>query len=181
MVESLAGSSANREGRYHRGMYYELTDHFVVKSTLADTWAFFGDAMNLPKITPPWMGFHVLTPAPIDMHTGTLIDYKVKVMGLPVKWRTRIIDWSPPRQFIDLQLRGPYTLWHHQHTFEQVDDGTACTDRVTYKVPAGGIGRLMNRFLIRKQLKEIFEYRSKIIDQTFGIVRVIQDVQIARV
>lgn len=159
-------------------MYYELTGHVVVKTELPITWAFFSDAMNLPKLTPPWMGFKVMTPAPIDMHAGTLIDYTVKVLGMPLKWRTRIIDWSPPHQFIDLQLRGPYTLWHHQHTFKAVEGGTACTDTVLYKVPAGGLGRLMNRLMIRRQLREIFRFRQEVLDQTLGIARVIQDVQI---
>jgi ligand-binding SRPBCC domain-containing protein len=162
-------------------VYYELTDHFIVKSDLQKTWDLFSKAENLPRITPAWMQFEIRTPQPIDIRQDSILDYTMHWMGIPLGWRTRIIDWSPPRQFIDLQLRGPYSLWHHQHTFTPGEEGTICTDRVLYKVPVAGIGRIMNRFVVQPQLLGIFEYRRKMITQELGWVRALQDVMVKRV
>ena len=154
-------------------MYYELTDHFVVHADAEKTWDFFSEADNLPAITPPWLSFTIKTPPPIRIQLDSLLDYTIKWMGIPIKWRTRIIDWQPPRMFIDLQLRGPYALWHHQHTFTPVSDGTACTDRVIYKLPMGWVGR-MGHGMVRRQLLEIFEFRRKVIADRLGWVRAVQ-------
>lgn len=151
-------------------MYYELTDHFVVASGAAETWDFFGKAENLPVITPPWLKFTVLTPSPIVIGAESLLDYTISWMGVPIKWKTRIIDWSPPRQFIDLQIRGPYTLWHHQHTFEPCERGTRCRDRVIYKIPVPGMDRVMNKLVVSRQLLEIFRFRRKVIGEKLGWV-----------
>jgi ligand-binding SRPBCC domain-containing protein len=156
-------------------MFYELTDRFIVKSDLQTTWDFFSRAENLPRITPPSLKFEVRTPEPIHIEQDSLLDYTIRWMGIPVKWRTRIIDWTPQRQFIDLQLRGPYTLWHHQHTFTTCDEGTLCTDRVIYKVPAAILGRAMNSLIIRRQLIGIFDYRRKVIAESLGWVRAVQE------
>ena len=154
-------------------MIYELSDSVDVTADAATTWDFFSKAENLPRITPPWMKFSVKTPPPIEMHSGTLIDYTVHWLGIPLKWRTRIIDWSPPRQFIDLQLRGPYTLWHHQHTFTPIPDseggGTRCTDRVLYKLPMGWPGRIAHPIIVKRQLLGIFNYRREAIAKILGI------------
>ena len=152
-------------------MHYELTDAFVVRANLDETWSFFSAADNLPAITPPWLRFTVTTPGPIHIQHGTHIEYTIRWAGLPVRWRTRIIDWTPPRQFIDLQLKGPYTLWHHQHTFEPAPEGTLCRDRVLYKIPFGPMGRLLHTLMIRKQLIEIFAFRRKVIAERLGWVR----------
>jgi len=156
-------------------LYYELTDHFIVPAELDRTWDFFSRAENLSRITPPWMHFRILTPGPMELQKDSLIDYSIKLHGLPMRWRTRIIDWTPPHQFIDLQLRGPYTLWHHQHTFTQHEEGTACTDRVIYKLPGGPLGPVVHAAKIRGMLKEIFRYRREIIRTELGWVRAIQD------
>lgn len=160
-------------------MYYELTDHFVVSASPEKTWDFFSKAENLPVITPPWLGFTVLTPAPITIKQDSLLDYTIRWAGLPIRWRTRIIDWSPPHQFIDLQIKGPYTLWHHQHTFTPSSEGVVCTDRVIYKVPVPVIGRVMNALMIRRQLLGIFRFRREVIGRELGWVRAVQpDVEI---
>ena len=99
-------------------MYYELTDRFQVPASIEQTWAFFSNAENLPRITPPWLKFSVAASGPIEIKLDSILDYTICWKGVPIKWRTRIIDFTPPRQFIDLQIRGPYALWHHQHTFE---------------------------------------------------------------
>lgn len=161
-------------------MYYELTDRFTVSKDLDAAWAFFSVATNLPKITPPWLNFTLIDPD-IKIEQDTLLDYRIRWMGLPVRWRTKIIDWQPPRRFIDLQIRGPYVLWHHEHTFTATDDGTRCTDRVIYKLPGGIFGRPVHAAVVRRQLLEIFRYRRRVIGEHLGWVRAEQaDVQIRR-
>lgn len=128
---------------------------------------FFGDAHNLERITPDLLGFKVLTPAPIDMHAGTLIDYKLRVRGIPLRWRTRIEAWEPPRRFVDLQLRGPYKRWHHTHTFEPHDGGTLCTDRVLYRPPGGPLAPLINKLAVQRDVVKIFEHRARWLAEHF--------------
>ena len=98
---------------------------------------FFAEARNLETLTPPWLQFEVLTPPPIPMRSGTLIDYRIRVHGVPIRWRTEIAEWQPPHRFVDVQLRGPYILWHHIRTFQERDGGTLCGDVVCYR-PRGG-------------------------------------------
>ncbi len=124
----------------------------------AEVFSFFADAHNLETITPPWLNFEVLTPAPIAMRPGALIDYRIRIHGVPVRWRTEISEWHPPYQFVDEQLRGPYKLWHHTHTFEERDGGTLCADRVRYW-PRGGA--LMNRLFVRRDVGKIFQFRRQ--------------------
>ena len=165
-------------------MYYELTDAFVVRADIGQTWDFFSRADNLPAITPPWLRFDVRTPRPIEVRQDAVLDYTIRWAGVPVKWRTRIIDWSPPRQFIDLQIRGPYALWHHQHVFEPAGDGgggVRCRDRVTYKLPAGPLGRAVHAAVVGPQLREIFRFRRKVIAERLGWANAEQDdVRVAR-
>ena len=129
-----------------------------------EVFAFFGDAHHLDRITPPWVNFAVLTPAPIVMRPGILIDYRIRIHGVPVRWRTEISAWQPPFQFVDEQRRGPYRLWHHTHTFEEREGGTLCRDRVRYW-PRGGA--LMNWLFVRKDVERIFEYRRQRLMETF--------------
>ena len=129
---------------------------------------FFADAHNLEQITPPLLRFHVLTPAPIDMHVGTLIDYKLRVRGMPIRWRTVITGWDPPAGFRDEQLKGPYKLWRHTHTFDPADGGTLCRDRVDYRVPGGPLAPLVNRLLVERDVKEIFRFRARALESIFG-------------
>jgi ligand-binding SRPBCC domain-containing protein len=156
-------------------MHYQLNDSFVVQSDSAKTWDFFSRAENLPRITPAWMKFQILTPQPIHIQQNSILDYTIRWMGIPLRWRTLIMDWSPPHQFVDLQLRGPYALWHHRHTFTPVEDGTLCTDQVLYRVPLPVIGPIMNTLMVQKQLIDIFEYRRKVITQELGWVRAVQE------
>jgi ligand-binding SRPBCC domain-containing protein len=125
---------------------------------------FFADARNLQAITPRWLSFEVLTPPPIVMQAGTLIDYRLRVHGFPIRWRTEITGWNPPQHFVDTQLRGPYTLWHHTHTFSDHQGGTNCFDEVRYR-PRGG--RLLNYFFVRRDIEKIFAYRRECLLQHF--------------
>jgi ligand-binding SRPBCC domain-containing protein len=132
---------------------------------LAEVFPFFSEARNLEELTPPWLNFEVLTPAPIVMRTGRLIDYRIRIHGIPVKWRTEILDWNPPHRFVDTQLSGPYKLWHHTHTFTERDGGTFCEDHVRY-YPRGGA--LMNWLFVRVDVERIFAYRQKRLAELFG-------------
>ena len=94
-----------------------------VELPLESTFEIYGDALNLEEITPPWLGFRVTTPAPIETRAGTLIEYRLRLHGIPVRWKTRIETWEPPHRFVDVQLSGPYALWHHTHEFEPLGEG----------------------------------------------------------
>jgi len=131
-----------------------------------ETFEFFGDALNLEAITPPWLGFQVTTPRPIDMHAGTLIEYRLRLHGVPVSWRTRIEVWEPGRRFVDRQLRGPYRLWHHTHEFEPDGrGGTVMRDVVRYALPLGLLGALAHLLFVRRDVARIFDFRRDEIDR----------------
>lgn len=123
-----------------------------------DVFDFFSDAFNLEHLTPPWLKFHVLTPAPIQMQAGTVIGYRLKLRGIPVCWQSEITVWEPPHRFVDEQIKGPYRKWVHLHTFEVSDGGTLARDHVDYAVP-GGI--LVRKLLVERDLRKIFEYRKQ--------------------
>jgi ligand-binding SRPBCC domain-containing protein len=127
---------------------------------------FFADALNLEKLTPPWLQFHVTTGTPIRMQEGTEIDYRLKIRGIPVRWRSRITVWDPPRRFVDEQLRGPYRVWIHEHRFTEASGGTSCEDSVEY-APMGGA--LINRLLVERDVRQIFAYRSKRLQEIYGL------------
>jgi ligand-binding SRPBCC domain-containing protein len=126
-----------------------------------EVFPFFAEAANLERLTPPWMRFEMLTPPPIEMTVGTHIQYRVHWWFLPIRWLTEIVEWSPPTRFVDVQLRGPYKLWHHTHTFEPVDGGTLIRDTVRYALPLGPLGQAAHRLAVRQDLKAIFDYRAR--------------------
>ena len=139
-----------------------------VAAAPADVFPFFADALNLEKITPPWLGFRVTTPRPIAMRAGTLIEYRLKLHGAPLRWRTTIAVWDPPRRFVDVQIAGPYRLWHHTHEFEpDGDGGTVMRDVVRYAMPFGPVGELARRVVVERDLAAIFDYRRSAILRYF--------------
>ena len=126
-----------------------------------EVFGFFADAGNLEAITPPWLSFEIVTPRPIEMGRGTLIEYGLRLHGVPVSWLTRIEVWEPGRRFVDQQLRGPYALWHHGHEFAPAPaGGTLMRDTVRYALPAGPFGALAHRLFVRRDLDRIFDHRS---------------------
>lgn len=129
-----------------------------------EVFAFFSDAANLQKITPPWLSFEIVTPTPVAMHPGALIDYRLRVRGIPLRWRSEITEWHPPERFVDEQRRGPYRQWHHEHEFFEKDGGTLATDRVLYAVP---FDWLTHRFLVRPDVERIFAYRQEKLRERF--------------
>lgn len=130
-----------------------------------EVFAFFADAGNLEALTPPWLRFRIVTPRPIDMRPGVEIDYRLRVHGVPLAWRSSIDLWEPPHRFVDRQLRGPYRLWVHLHEFEARDGGTLCRDAVKYAVWGGA---LVDRLLVRRDLETIFRYREETLRGLFG-------------
>ncbi len=147
---------------------YILEKEQFVKIPRDKIFDFFARPENLAKITPKKLGFEILTPPPISMRPGTLIDYTIKVAGIRQRWTTLITEYEPPVRFIDVQLRGPYAFWHHEHTFEKRDDGTLIKDKVIYSLPFGILGSVAHALFVKGQLNRIFNYRSKIIAEEFG-------------
>ena len=142
----------------------EHTLHRVqrVPAPLDRTFAFFSRPENLARITPPWLGFRMVSDD-VDMRPGLRIEYRVSPLGLPQKWVSEITAYDPPHRFVDEQREGPYARWHHEHRFRAVGDGTEVTDTVTYALPLGPIGQLAHVVLVRRQLESIFEYRKRVL------------------
>ena len=132
---------------------------------LEEVFAFFADAGNLERITPPWLKFEVLTPTPVTMKTGARIDYRLRVHGLPLRWQSEITAWAPPLRFVDAQVRGPYRVWRHEHLFQEKDGGTLCLDRVHYAVPGGA---MLDRLFVRRDLDQIFRFRRRRLREIFA-------------
>jgi ligand-binding SRPBCC domain-containing protein len=131
-----------------------------VERPLEEVFPFYADAANLERLTPPWLGFDITTPQPIEMRAGALIEYRLKLHGIPVRWKTRIEEWAPPHRFVDAQLSGPYVLWHHTHTFGADGPGaTILRDRVRYAIPFGPFGEAARALFVGKDLDRIFDYR----------------------
>jgi ligand-binding SRPBCC domain-containing protein len=144
---------------------HKLQTDIWVPRPLDEVFRFFADARNLQKITPPWLDFRITTQGEITMREGALIDYKLKVRGIPIRWRSEIAVWEPPRRFVDKQLKGPYRLWNHEHRFEERDGGTLVTDDVQYSVYGGEIIR---RLFVARDVDKIFAYRTEKMRELFG-------------
>jgi len=147
---------------------YRLHREQWVPHPLPATFDFFSKAENLERLTPPFMGFHILTPLPVEMKRGATIAYKLRVHGLPIRWLTEIEVWKPPYEFVDIQTKGPYKLWRHTHRFSEVDGGTLIADTVEYALPFGPLGRLVHRLQVAHDLETIFEYRAHQVRTLFG-------------
>lgn len=141
-----------------------LQSETVVPASPADTFAFFADAANLERLTPPWISFRIRTALPIEMKEGALIDYQIVLYGLPMPWRTRIDVWEPGVRFVDRQVAGPYRWWHHEHRFEHDGNGTRVFDRVEYLPRAAWV----SAGLVRRDLERIFAFRQAALRQLLG-------------
>lgn len=149
-----------------------MTTHLLKReqwlaTPLEEVFAFFSDASNLEVLTPPWLRFRVVTPTPIKMRSGALIEYRIEWRVVPIRWITEIVEWSPPYRFVDVQVRGPYKLWHHTHSFSAVDGGTLMSDIVRYALPLGPIGALAHKLAVRRDVERVFDYRAEQIAALF--------------
>jgi ligand-binding SRPBCC domain-containing protein len=140
----------------------------VVSRPLAEVFTFFSRAENLEAITPPWLSFKVVRIQPEPVQKGTLIDYRLKLRIIPLRWTSEIVMWEPPAQFVDVQIRGPYKLWRHTHRFAGEGSGTRITDEVEYKLPFGLLGDLAHWALVRGDVEKIFDYRAAMVRSLFG-------------
>ena len=150
-----------------------MKTHLLVRETVIprprrEVFAFFSDAGNLERITPRFLHFRIATPQPLEIETGTLIDYRLSLFGIPFRWRTLIEVFEPEQRFVDRQLKGPYSLWRHTHEFEDVPGGTRMTDRVEYAIPLGPLGALARVLFVKRMVEGIFDFRAETITEHFG-------------
>ena len=145
-------------------MAFQVHQEQLLSYPIEQVFRFFASPENLNLLTPPWANFSILSPQPIEMAIGTIIEYRIRVRGVPVNWRSEITEWQPPFAFCDVQLRGPYRFWVHRHTFEERPDGTLVTDHVDYGVLGGA---LVNRLFVAGELKRIFGYRKTRLHELF--------------
>lgn len=139
----------------------------TIKRPRKEVFEFFADAGNLERITPKNLNFHIITPQPIEIKKGALIDYQLKLYGFPITWKTEITQWNPPFDFVDTALKSPYKQWIHLHTFEEKNGETIMKDIVRYRLPFEPFGDL-GHFIVKQELEHIFDYRYKIIEEIFG-------------
>jgi ligand-binding SRPBCC domain-containing protein len=145
--------------RFRPSLVSQLHRETVVPLDLESTFSFFADARNLERLTPSWLNFRILTPLPIAMHEGTIIDYRIVLYGIPIPWKTRIDVWEPGKRFVDRQISGPYVWWHHEHRFEATAEGTRVIDHVEY-VPRM---RWISGPIVRRDVERIFTYRQQVL------------------
>lgn len=147
---------------------YTLSFEQQVSRQLPEVFDFFSRAENLEVLTPPWLNFKVLEVKPQPIRQGTLINYSLRLHGIPVRWASEIAEWEPPHRFVDLQLRGPYKMWRHEHRFESRDGGTLISDTINLALPLGELGQLAYKIKIKSDVQEIFAFRKNKIRTLFG-------------
>jgi ligand-binding SRPBCC domain-containing protein len=144
---------------------YRLQTQLWLPQPREEIFNFFSDPSNLDRLTPPWLHFEVLTPKSVEMNAGTLLDYRLRLHGIRLRWQSEISVWEPPNRFIDRQTKGPYRQWVHEHNFSAHQGGTLVGDSVTYSVPGG---RIIQKLLVAPDLDRVFGYRHKILKELFN-------------
>lgn len=150
------------------GAPYKLVHEQLVPRRLAEVFDFFSRAENLEILTPAFLHFKIVSINPQPVQRGTLITYKLRIHGMPLRWTSKIRDWNPPTQFVDVQTRGPYRLWHHTHRFIAEGDSTRIIDEVIYDLPFGLLGKIAHAVMVRSDVEKIFQYREMKIRELFG-------------
>ena len=138
-----------------------------IPASLPEVFAFFSEARNLKNLTPPWLRFELVEQRERELKAGTLIRYQLAWNSLRLKWTTRIEEWQPPKLFIDIQLKGPYRLWRHCHSFWPCDGGTLMKDEVHYALPMGALGEVIAGKVVRRDLERVFDFRAQQIAAIF--------------
>ncbi|MGD2108962.1 MAG: SRPBCC family protein [Phycisphaerae bacterium] len=136
----------------------------MIHRTIGEVFAFFAEAGNLDRLTPPQLRFRILNPMPVVMEKGVLLNYRLRLHGVPFCWQSEITVWEPPHRFVDEQRKGPYRRWTHEHLFREKDRGTEVIDRVEYEVPGG---RLVHRLFVKRDVTSIFQYRRRKLTEIF--------------
>jgi len=147
---------------------YTLNFQQQVSRPLREIFDFFSRAENLEELTPPWLNFKILKAEPQPVQQGTVIHYSLRLHGIPLRWMSEIVEWEPPHRFVDLQLRGPYKLWRHEHRFEARDGGTLISDTIHLSLPFGFLGQLGYKIKVHSDVQEIFAFRREKIGALFG-------------
>ena len=147
--------------------FHTLRREQWIPRPIHEVFAFFADARNLEEITPPWLGFRILEMDSGSFSEGTQICYGLTLHGIPIYWRTEILQWDSPHRFVDVQRSGPYKLWHHTHRFEAHEGGTRMIDMVRYKLPFGVLGRIVHALKVRGDVRRIFDYLRQRIHELF--------------
>jgi len=140
----------------------------LVARPLNEVFDFFSRAENLQELTPPWLHFHILSVDPQPVRKGTLIRYSLRWRIFPIRWTTEIVEWDPPHGFVDVQLKGPYQLWRHQHRFIAEGNGTRILDEIQYRLPFGVFGKLAHALKVRHDVEGSFNYRKRAVEKQFG-------------
>ncbi len=146
---------------------YTLKNEQEIERPLREVFSFFENPENLAILTPKSLNFKILTPSPIIMKAGALIDYTIQVLGIEQRWTTLITSYEPPFRFVDEQIKGPYAFWHHTHTFSETSAGTLIKDEVRYAIPFGLVGTLAQEIFVKKELDKIFRFRAETIERHF--------------
>jgi ligand-binding SRPBCC domain-containing protein len=153
---------------FPNGLLQTLTRQQILPGDPDDVFGYFADAFNLEAITPPWLHFRIVTPAPLRMAPGSLIEYRLWLHLIPIRWLTRIEIWEPGARFVDVQVSGPYRAWRHTHSFEPHERGTLVRDTVRYALPLGPLGRLADAACVRRDLERIFDFRHTEVERRLG-------------
>lgn len=146
---------------------YVLEQTQIIPRSMDEVFGFFSDAGNLEALTPTWLNFKILTPRPIEMKAGTLIQYQISLFGIPMRWKTLIEEFTPRVRFIDRQLSGPYKIWLHTHEFSETPDGVRMVDRVEYAIPLGPLGHFAHWLFVKRMLNSIFDFRRQQVERLF--------------
>lgn len=140
---------------------YTFKTETTLNKPLREVFPFFSNAENLNAVTPLWLKFEILTPLPIKMKIGTRVDYRIRLHGIPIRWRSEITEWDPPHKFTDVQIKGPYRFWKHEHFFAAEGSRTKMIDRVEYTVPGWILAPVVHSLLVKRDLEKICEYREE--------------------
>ncbi len=146
---------------------HKIVRKTIIKKPLEEVFQFFSKAENLNLLTPPELEFKILTPLPIKMKAGALIDYRIKLNGIPFNWKTEICEWKENECFVDQQIKGPYRIWHHTHSFRAVEAGTEMTDEVKYLSPGWFLEPIIQALFIKNKVEGIFDYRNAKLKEIF--------------